>query len=234
VTGGHLLVVEDDPDARALMVMALEHGGHTVDAAASAERALDLLSRSQYDVLLTDFRLPGRSGRWLLHEAGAQGLLRDTATLLVTADAEPDVSAGDCDAVVQKPLNWATFVPFVNALLAQRTETGSGAADPGKNEPPMPQPIELVMYVTPASLACDKAMRALEETLSRYDSSRIKVKVVDITLDSASAANDRIIFTPALVKRTPPPQVWVLGDLSRPHVLPDLLRMWGVPLLEET
>ena len=88
--------------------------------------------------------------------------------------------------------------------------------------------VELVLYVTPASLACVRAQRVMRDVLSRYDSSRINFRVTDLTADPESAARDRVIFTPTLVKRSPPPNVWVLGDLTKVDVLTDFLEMCGV------
>ena len=38
----------------------------------------------------------------------------------------------------------------------------------------------------------------------------------------------QFVFTPTLVKRRPEPRAWILGDLSDPSVLTDLLHMCGI------
>jgi KaiB domain len=68
----------------------------------------------------------------------------------------------------------------------------------------------------------------MRDLVSRYDDRHVRFEVRDMTADSAYAAEDRIVFTPTLVKRSPQPGVWVLGDLSRPDVVIDLLRMCGI------
>ena len=57
-----LLVVEDNADARYLVCETLRALGHEVQAVASGEEALPLLSIQQFDVLFTDVSLPGMSG----------------------------------------------------------------------------------------------------------------------------------------------------------------------------
>ncbi|NYE60629.1 CheY-like chemotaxis protein [Duganella sp. 1224] len=57
-----LLVVEDNADARYLVCETLRALGHEVEAVASGEEALPLLSRQVFDVLFTDVSLPGMSG----------------------------------------------------------------------------------------------------------------------------------------------------------------------------
>ncbi|MFC5497626.1 response regulator [Caenimonas terrae] len=66
-----LLLVEDDPDAREATQDMIGMLGYDVRGCASAEEALPLLRAGGIDVLLTDIRLPGRSGTELALEAAA-------------------------------------------------------------------------------------------------------------------------------------------------------------------
>lgn len=88
--------------------------------------------------------------------------------------------------------------------------------------------VELVLYVSPQSLACVRARRVMQDILRRYDRRQIAFRICDTTQEPDAAARDRIIFTPTLIKRSPPPNVWVLGDLTRTDVVTDLLHMCGV------
>ena len=88
--------------------------------------------------------------------------------------------------------------------------------------------VELVLYVSPASIPCAKAQRVMEDILRGYDPSNIDFQVRDLTQETDAAVRDRILFTPTLLKRNPPPHVWVLGDLSRPWIVTDLLQMCGI------
>ena len=62
VTPLSILVVEDNPDARAMLSELLLLLGHSVEGAGSAELALEMLGQRGFDVLLTDHSLPGMSG----------------------------------------------------------------------------------------------------------------------------------------------------------------------------
>jgi signal transduction histidine kinase/DNA-binding response OmpR family regulator len=57
-----ILVVEDEQDARTLLTELLLVLGHAVEGVASAEDALVALEHSRFDILLTDYSLPGMSG----------------------------------------------------------------------------------------------------------------------------------------------------------------------------
>ncbi len=57
-----VLVVEDDRECRELLQVILESAGARVTAAASARDAMDSLTRSQPDVLVSDIGMPGEDG----------------------------------------------------------------------------------------------------------------------------------------------------------------------------
>jgi DNA-binding NtrC family response regulator len=57
-----VLVVDDDRDTRDSLARLLSAHGMVVESCASAEDALDLLSRSDTDVIISDISMPGMSG----------------------------------------------------------------------------------------------------------------------------------------------------------------------------
>lgn len=65
LTGIRVLLVEDEDDARDMMVLVLEFYGAVVRAAASAEEALDALREFEPMVLVSDISMPGNDGYWL-------------------------------------------------------------------------------------------------------------------------------------------------------------------------
>lgn len=58
-----ILVVEDEFDVRAILERALTQHGYSVDVVESAERALTMIADQQYDLIITDIRMPGMNGR---------------------------------------------------------------------------------------------------------------------------------------------------------------------------
>jgi signal transduction histidine kinase/DNA-binding response OmpR family regulator len=68
-----VLVVEDNRDARLMLVELLTVLGHGVESAGNAEDALGLLANRRFDVLLTDVTLPGMSGLELARRAVRSG-----------------------------------------------------------------------------------------------------------------------------------------------------------------
>jgi PAS domain S-box-containing protein len=69
--GAHILVVEDDEDARELVRQLLESYHAEVVTAASAEEALEILGTARVDLLLSDIGLPGMDGYELIKRVRA-------------------------------------------------------------------------------------------------------------------------------------------------------------------
>jgi CheY-like chemotaxis protein len=64
--GVHVLVVDDDADARELWRAVLEYCGALVTVVPSADEALAVLARVRPDVLVTDLAMPIHDGYWLV------------------------------------------------------------------------------------------------------------------------------------------------------------------------
>jgi len=62
-----ILVVDDDPAVRSLIVEALRQGGdYIATEAADGREALEALSSNLYDLVITDIHMPGMNGMDLL------------------------------------------------------------------------------------------------------------------------------------------------------------------------
>ena len=80
-----ILVVEDQEDVRRMLVTALEMEGHAVDEACNANEGLLRLAGSRYQLVLSDYAMPGGTGTWMLDEAKKRGLMDHAVALIVTA-----------------------------------------------------------------------------------------------------------------------------------------------------
>jgi CheY-like chemotaxis protein len=63
-----VLIVDDEADARDLLITILEQSGAQVLTAASAPEAFDLLSRSKVDVLVSDIAMSNMDGYALIRK----------------------------------------------------------------------------------------------------------------------------------------------------------------------
>src|SRR4029453_13737216 len=56
----NILLVEDEPLARRNITIFLQRASHNVHQAETGEAAVDLISRINFNTVISDFRLPGR------------------------------------------------------------------------------------------------------------------------------------------------------------------------------
>jgi two-component system response regulator MprA len=116
---GRLLVVEDDPQVRAMLTRALRYEGFEVAAACDGAEAMAALRASPPDLLLLDLLLPDADGVDLCGRLRAGGdpvpILMLTARDTIT-DRVAGFEAGADDYLV-KPFSTAELVARVRALL---------------------------------------------------------------------------------------------------------------------
>jgi CheY-like chemotaxis protein len=126
LTGLHVLVVDDEADARELLRRLLGEQGCEVAAASSAAEALALLAKRPCEVLLADIGMPGTDGYDLMRRVRA-GRYRQPRAIAVTAFARPEdrdraIAAG-FDAHVAKPVNAMRLIQLVGQLaIAARVD----------------------------------------------------------------------------------------------------------------
>ena len=73
LAGLHVLVVDDEADARELARLAFEQAGARVSLAASAREALATVDAGRVDVLVSDIGMPGTNGYVLLESMRGRG-----------------------------------------------------------------------------------------------------------------------------------------------------------------
>ena len=221
-----ILVVEDQSDVRGLLVTALAIEGHEVDEASSAHEGLRRLQERHYDLVLSDYAMPGGTGTWMLHEARRAGLLTDTAALIVTA--YPDARDLSHLEVIPKPLDLDSFLEQVRRVLREGPrehfiDVMDEPAAVGRGHK-----VEFVLYISCSSPPSALARRNFEQVLERFDVSQVKYSICDLGRDPDAAEGDRVAFTPTLVKRYPAPRMWLIGNLRDSAIVVDILRGCGV------
>ena len=91
-----------------------------------------------------------------------------------------------------------------------------------------PARLELILYVSGSSASSIRAVGNLRRLLRNYQDGQISLAVHDLAVDPAAGERDRIAFTPTLCKEAPGPPLRILGDLSNPQPLVELLEFYGV------
>jgi two-component system, NtrC family, response regulator HydG len=128
-----ILVVDDDSTFCIMLNTFLSKNGHEVKGAFSYEEALRLIKAEDFDVLLSDFRLPDHSGMDLLAEAKRKS--SDTIVILMTgyADIRVAVSAIKKGAYeyVTKPINPDEILLTISNAINARSGAAYSDTDRG-------------------------------------------------------------------------------------------------------
>ena len=215
-----ILYVEDDSEIRTAMSQLLSLEGYDVASVGSAEDALVALASNRYDLLLTDYRLPAHNADWLIDQAKAQRKLDSTQVIVLSAE----VRAPGLDGYrfFRKPVDLDVLLAEVAAALDCADSMAAAMQPAGTAQ------LELTLYVTGTSLKSQKAMRNLQRALRGHDPRAVRLVVCDVA-DEPGGDNcenlevDHILVTPTLVRRHPPPKVWIVGDLSNRELLEEVL-----------
>ena len=100
-----ILVVDDEPLVCDAVKMMLSFDGHEVHAAGNGKQALALLEQQQFDVIITDFEMPGMKGDELA--AAIKSKSPGQPVVMITAYAEMLEASGNpltgVDLVISKP-----------------------------------------------------------------------------------------------------------------------------------
>ena len=190
--GQRVLMVDENASNRSAVAEIFYAWRCTVDVAPSAESALrDVQSRrnrgERYDLVVTDYRLPGKDGHRLAHSLKTHySDVVGPILLLMTghdaADANAIADDADIHAVVQKPV---TGSALYDALVeSDAGDSGTGALD-------TPEPSEL----TDADLAALRGKRVLlveDNDINQQVGAQLLANIglrVDLANDGAEAVD---------------------------------------------
>jgi DNA-binding response OmpR family regulator len=121
-----VLLVEDEKRVASFVSRALRENSYTVDLAETGEKAIELATRTAYDSILLDVRLPGISGIQVCRNLRDARI--DTPILMLTARGlvEQRVEGLDAgaDDYLTKPFAVAELLARVRALVRRKLNDG--------------------------------------------------------------------------------------------------------------
>jgi len=126
--GRHILVVEDDPELRALLLSSLRRNGFRATGVGGGAEMREVLAAAPVDLVLLDVMLPGESGFDLCREIRAHGRL--PVILLTALAASSDRVLGlelGADDYVVKPADPRELMARIRAVLRR---AGGEATEP--------------------------------------------------------------------------------------------------------
>jgi CheY-like chemotaxis protein len=119
---GRVLVADDEPHVRRILVTLLEARALDVETASDGLAALELLERDrEYDLVVLDLLMPGANGLEVLERLRRMEHRRGTPVVILTAkgqdtDREKAFSLG-ADEFVTKPFSPKKLLALIDTLL---------------------------------------------------------------------------------------------------------------------
>ena len=123
-TTARIAIVDDDPALLLALpeALRLRMPAVTIDTFDSAVAALEAIAATEYDVIISDIRMPGMDGLALLRHV--RELQPDTPTLLITGHGEHDFAIqalrGGAYDFVKKPIDRDYFVASLDRAIQTR------------------------------------------------------------------------------------------------------------------
>lgn len=119
-----VLVVEDHPDTRSVLVLMMERWGFEVAEARNGRDALIMVEQNGFDLMVVDMAMPLVDGFEFVRRVRIQSKTANIPIIAVTAlDAPEDrdrcLQAG-CNDYLSKPFSFDDLKAKIDALLAGR------------------------------------------------------------------------------------------------------------------
>lgn len=120
LSGQKILLVDDEEMLRDILVSELELNGARVESASDVPSALKLISAHEFDLIISDIRMPGLSGIELLKTVREKSHNKPAVMMITgfSSDSLPKLYDLGADAVLRKPFNFELFQETVVHLLS--------------------------------------------------------------------------------------------------------------------
>ncbi|MBN2442654.1 MAG: response regulator [Spirochaetales bacterium] len=127
-TGLKILIAEDNTENQLLFSELLDILQVKYDIAANGRKAIDLLSKSHYAILILDIQMPVMDGLETITWIRENKELNDLHVIAVTAhaikgDPEKYIEAG-CNEYMSKPIDNTLFMQRIQQLISEHEESG--------------------------------------------------------------------------------------------------------------
>ena len=213
-----ILIVDDDASVRDVITVLLREEGYACTAVGSAEAGLEEAERQEFPIVISDVRMPGRDGLWLLERI--RDGHPDTAVVMLTGygDTEAAVEclrSGAADYLLKPPKATELIRSIERALGRRRLELARSKYRRS-----------LENRVREKTAELSRALRALESTYSQTLWSL--VAALDAREHETGDHSQRVVrYTLAIARKLGLP-AHELPDLGRGALLHDIGKI-GVP-----
>ena len=125
-----IIVVEDEPDIREIMLYNLRREGYEAEGFESGSEGLEAIRAKQPNLVILDLMLPGMDGLTVCQQVRAEAAIKATPIIIVSAkEEESDVVIGlglGADDYVPKPFSPRELLARVKAVLRRSQQVDQG------------------------------------------------------------------------------------------------------------
>jgi len=114
-----LLVVDDEPSICDCIRLLLSHDGHDVEVANSAGAALSVFAKDKFDLIFTDYSMPGMKGDELAERIKA--VAPNQPVMMISGFAPERDALRSVDFVLSKPFDLGDLREAVNRFSQDET-----------------------------------------------------------------------------------------------------------------
>ena len=132
-----IVVVDDEPSIRELLVASLHFAGFDVATAASGSEAIEVIEKTQPDLIVLDIMLPDIDGFTVTRRIRQEGIGAPVLFLTARDDTQDKVmglTVGG-DDYVTKPFSLEEVVARIRAILRRTRRAGGGRPDHPRRRP---------------------------------------------------------------------------------------------------
>ena len=114
-----MLFVDDDPNMQRMVALFLNKKNYNLEIASNGRKALDLLDKNKYELIISDMQMPLMDGSELLQEIRAKKI--KTPVILISAytsvDMPNETDTSNFAAVLFKPFDSSNLIAVIEKIL---------------------------------------------------------------------------------------------------------------------
>jgi putative nucleotidyltransferase with HDIG domain len=186
-----ILIVDDDESVRDVISVLLREEGYHCDTASGAEMALDMAEREDTPLVISDMKMPGKDGLWLLE--AFRDKHPDTSIIMLTGYGDTE-SAVDClrrgavDYLLKPPKLTDLIRSIERALAKRRIELARKKYQKKLERKVRDRTTELRQALKDISVTYENTLMALVSALDarEHETSDHSIRVVEYTVAIAT------------------------------------------------
>jgi response regulator RpfG family c-di-GMP phosphodiesterase len=186
-----ILIVDDDESVRDVISVLLREEGYHCDTASGADMALDMAEREDTPLVISDMKMPGKDGLWLLE--AFRDKHPDTSIIMLTGYGDTE-SAVDClrrgavDYLLKPPKLTDLIRSIERALAKRRIELARKKYQKKLERKVRDRTTELRQALKDISITYENTLMALVSALDarEHETSDHSIRVVEYTVAIAN------------------------------------------------